>query len=61
MSKDFVLTKGEQNVVRDLLENYFLRFIREDEDIDSMLYVYNAMNLFKRLGGLNMYSDYKED
>lgn len=55
------LTDWEVSFVRYLLDVCFLDIIREDTEIDSMLWVYNAMQLYKKVGGLDQYSDYKGD
>lgn len=58
---DVTLTDWEVEFVRQLLDDCFLQMIREDEDIDSMLWVYKAMQLYKKVGGLKQYSDYEGD
>lgn len=58
---DVTLTDWEVEFVRQFLDDYFLQMIREDENIDSMLWVYRAMQLYKKVGGLKQYSDYEGD
>lgn len=55
------LTDWEVGFVRYLLDVCFLETIREDTEIDSLLWVYNAMQLYKKVGGLDQYSDYEGD
>ena len=55
------LTDWEVGFVRSLLDDCFLKMIREDTEIDSMLWVYNAMQLYKKVGGLDQYDDYEGD
>lgn len=55
------LTDWEVDFVRSLLDDCFLEMIREDTEIDSMLWVYNAMQLYKKVGGLDQYDDYEGD
>ena len=55
------LTDWEVGFVRSLLDDCFLEMIREDTEIDSMLWVYNAMQLYKKVGGLDQYDDYEGD
>ena len=56
-----ILTDWEVGFVRYLLDVCFLETIREDTEIDSLLWVYNAMQLYKKVGGLDQYGDYKGD
>lgn len=55
------LTDWEVDFVRSLLDDCFLEMIREDTEIDSLLWVYNAMQLYKKVGGLDQYDDYEGD
>lgn len=56
-----ILTDWEVGFVRSLLDDCFLEMIREDTEIDSMLWVYNVMQLYKKVGGLDQYDDYEGD
>lgn len=55
------ITDGEASSLRDFIEFYFLDSIRADEEVDSLLYVHNILNIYKKCGGLNSYADYKEE
>lgn len=52
------LTKSEATSLKEYIENSFIQSIRDDEDVDSLLYVRNIINIFERLGGLDQYADY---
>ena len=55
------LTKAEEDSLKDYIEYHFIESIRQDEEIDSLLYVYNILNIYRKLGGLEQFSDYEPD
>ena len=55
------LTNSEQTSLKEYIEYYFIDSIRNDEECDSLLYIYNILNIYKKLGGLKEYSDYEPD
>lgn len=55
------ITDNEASSLRDFIEFNFIQSIRDDVDVDSLLYVYNILNIYKKCGGLNSYADYKEE
>lgn len=55
------LTKAEEDSLKDYIEYYFIESIRHDEEVDSLLYVYNILNIYRKLGGLEQFNDYGPD
>lgn len=53
------LTDSECSSLKDYIEYYFIDSIRNDEEVDSLLYVHNILNIYERLGGFEEYSDYE--
>lgn len=52
---------SECSSLKDFIEYNFIESIRRDEEVDSLLYVYNILNIYKKLGGLEEFSDYEPD
>ncbi len=52
------LTDSEAASLKEYIEDYLIQSIRDDEDLDSLLYVRNIISIFERLGGLDCYADY---
>ena len=52
------MTASEAASLKEYIENYLIQSIRDDEDVDSLLYVRNIINIFERLGGFDCYADY---
>lgn len=52
------LTKSEATSLKEYIGTYLIQSIRDDEDVDSLLYVRNIINIFERLGGFDCYADY---
>ncbi len=55
------LTKAEEDSLKGYIEYYFIESIRHDEEVDSLLYVYNILNIYRKLGGLEQFYDYESD
>lgn len=53
------ITSSEATSLRDFIEFNLLDVIRNDEDIDSLLWVYNILNVYRKCGGLKEYNDYE--
>jgi hypothetical protein len=45
--------------LRDFIEFNLLDAIRNDVNIDSLLWVYNILNVYRKCGGLKEYDDYE--
>ncbi len=55
----FEITENEASSLQDFIEFYFLDSIRNDTDVDSLLYVYNILKVYERIGGFNQFADYE--
>lgn len=55
----FEITKSEASSIKDFIEYYFLDSVKKDDEVDSLLYVYNILNVYERLGGFEAYADYE--
>lgn len=56
------ISKGEADSLKDFIRYYFLQSIRNDEEVDSLLYIYNVLKVYDKLGGLKEdYNDYETD
>ena len=53
------ITSSEAASLRDFIEFNLIDVIRNDEDIDSLLWVYNMLNVYRKCGGLKEYDDYE--
>lgn len=53
------ITSSEATSLRDFIEFNLLDAIRNDGDIDSLLWVYNILNVYRKCGGLEEYDDYE--
>lgn len=51
------ITSNEAESLRDFIEFNLLDAIRNDVDIDSLLWVYNILNVYRKCGGLKEYDD----
>jgi hypothetical protein len=54
----YEITKSEASSLKDFIECYLIDSIRTDPEMDSLLYLYNILNVFERIGGFEMY-DYE--
>ncbi len=59
--KDIRLTDSEVSSLIEFIECYFVDSIRKDDDVDSLLYIYNITNFYRKIGGFDQFSDYKGD
>jgi hypothetical protein len=57
----FYISDSEASSLKEFIEFYFIESIRNDEEVDSLLYIYNILNIYKRLGGMEQYVDYEFD
>lgn len=55
------ITSSEATSLRDFIEFNLIDVIRNDEDIDSLLWIHNILNVYRKCGGFDEYSDYKEE
>jgi hypothetical protein len=55
----YAITESEASSLKDFIEYYFIQSIRDDEEVDSLLYVYNIMNVYAKIGGLEEFADYE--
>lgn len=55
------ISDNEGTSLKDFIEFHFLDSIRNDPEVDSLLYVWNILNVYKKLGGLEEFSDYEPD
>ena len=53
------ITENEASSLKDYIEFNFLDSIRNDPDTDSLLYVWNILRIYDRLGGFESFSDYE--
>lgn len=53
------ITSSEATSLRDFIEFNLLDAIRNDVEIDSLLWVYNILNVYRKCGGLKEYDDYE--
>jgi hypothetical protein len=53
------ITSKEATSLRDFIEFNLLDAIRNDVEIDSLLWVYNILNVYRKCGGLKEYDDYE--
>lgn len=54
------LTQGEAESLLDYLELNFIKDIKDDPDVDSMLWVDNIMSVWRKCGGRKEYADGEE-
>lgn len=54
------LTANEAESLREFLELNFIQIIRDNPDIDSMLWVDNMMSIWRKCGGRKGYADGEE-
>lgn len=60
MEFKLTLTESQSDSLKEFIRYYFIQSIRDDEDCDSLLYIYNIVNLYDALGGLKEdYGDYE--
>lgn len=55
------LTENEVKSIQDFIELYLFDAIRTDTDIDSPLWLYNILNVYKKCGGFEQFADWRED
>ena len=52
---------NEASSLRDFIRFYFIESIRNDPDVDSLLYIWNILSFYERTGGFTEdgYIDYE--
>lgn len=61
MTQPIELTKAEAGSLLDFFESALLPTIRNDPDIDSLLWLDNLMSVWRKCGGRNTFVDGGED
>ena len=51
------LTASEAESLADYLDTFFIQNIRDNIDIDSMLWLDNIMSIWRKCGGRKQYGD----
>ena len=55
------INENEASSLKDYIEYNFIQSIRDDEEIDSLLYIYNILTVYARIGGFDSFADYEPD
>lgn len=55
------INENEASSLKEYIEYNFIQSIRDDEEIDSLLYIYNILNIYERIGGFDSFADYEPD
>lgn len=55
------LTESEAASLLDYLELNFIQNVKDDPDVDSMLWMDNMMSIWRKCGGRKQYADGKEE
>lgn len=55
------ITENEASSLRDFIRFYLVESIRNDSDVDSLLYIWNILSFYERTGGFKEdgYIDYE--
>ena len=51
------LTEGEASSLLDYMETFFIISLKDNPDVDSMLWLDNMMSIWRKCGGRKQYSD----
>ena len=51
------LTASEASSLLDFMETYFIQGLKDNPDVDSMLWLDNMMTIWRKCGGRKLYSD----
>lgn len=54
------ITDIEATSLVDFIDANIFEHIRNDVEIDSIMWLYNILNVYKKCGGLKQFSDYEE-
>ena len=55
------INENEATSLKEYIKYNFIQSIRDDEEIDSLLYIYNILKVFERIGGFDSFADYEPD
>ena len=57
------ISNSEASSLRDFIRFYLIESIRNDKDMDSLLYLWNILHFYERTGGFKEdgYVDYEPD
>lgn len=58
--KTITLTENEAISLNCFIRDNFIESIKNNPDIDSLLYIYNIMSIYEKCGGLHEWSDYDD-
>lgn len=53
------ISNSEASSLKEFIEYNFIQSIRDDLEVDSLLYVYNVLKVYEKLGGFDNYADYE--
>lgn len=56
--KNITITENEAESLVCFIDSAFIPYIKDDPDIDSLLFIKNIVSIYEKCGGLNQYSDY---
>lgn len=51
------LTASEASSLLDFMETYFIQGLKDNPDVDSMLWLDNMMTIWRKCGGRKLYGD----
>ena len=55
------LTESEAASLREYLELFFIQNVKDDPDVDSMLWMDNMLSIWRKCGGRKQYADGGEE
>lgn len=58
---EIYINGGQADSLRCFIEYYFEQSIKDDEEEVSLLYMYNILKIYEKLGGFEQYADYEPD
>ena len=61
MKEEIKLTKDEAESLLDYLEINLIQNIKDNPDVDSMIWLDNIMSIWRKCGGRNNYINEKEE
>ena len=61
MKEEIKLTKDEAESLLDYLEINLIQNIKDNPDVDSMVWLDNIMSIWRKCGGRNNYTNEKEE
>lgn len=55
------INNSEASSIKEFIEYNLIESIRNDPEVDSLLYIWNILNIYRKVGGFEEYSDYEFD